>query len=242
MSLADVSVAIPVNLAAEDALDRREQLMAAAARVLVRDGSAGMRVRDVALEAGVSTGIVHYYFGSKDEMLVDALRWAIGKPAERFAELRRDGDHLRVLATLLEVSLPHPGVLFDEYVLWLELWTAVTHDASLQPLCEELAGDYRDELVKLVDEGTTAGAFHPIAEPGEVAERISAMVDGLCFRSVVGYSWTPLDRVRTMLRAFACEQLGIVPADLPEIRLSRRRASVGAEMPDEGRHHEEETR
>ena len=222
MALADATVAIPENLSAADALDRREQLIAAAARVLVRDGSAGMRVRDVAVEAGVSTGIVHYYFGSKDEILVDALRWAIGKPAERFAELRRDGDHLRVLATLLEVSLPHPGVLFDEYVLWLELWTAVTHDPALQPLCEELAADYREELVKLVREGTSAGAFHPVAAPDEVAERISAMVDGLCFRSVVGYSWTPLVRVRTMLRAFACEQLGIVPANLPEMRLSPR--------------------
>ncbi len=218
----DVSVAIPLNLSADDALDRREHLMAAAARVLVRDGSAGMRVRDVAVEAGVSTGIVHYYFGSKDEMLVDALRWAIGKPAERFAALRLDGDYLRVLASLLEVSLPHPGVLFDEYVLWLELWTAATHDASLRPLCEELAADYRDELVKLVEEGTSAGAFHPVAEPGVVAERISAMVDGLCFRTVVGYSWTPLERVRGLLRQFACEQLGVDLDALPAIQLSRR--------------------
>ena len=222
MALMDVSVAIPLNLSADDALDRREHLMAAAARVLVRDGSAGMRVRDVAVEAGVSTGIVHYYFGSKDEMLVDALRWAIGKPAERFAALRVDGEYLRVLASLLEVSLPHPGVLFDEYVLWLELWTAATHDASLRPLCEELAADYRDELVKLVEEGTSAGAFHPVAEPRVVAERISAMVDGLCFRTVVGYSWTPLERVRGLLRQFACEQLGVDLDELPAIQLSRR--------------------
>ena len=56
MALGDVSVAIPLNLAAEDSLDRREQLMAAAARVLVRDGSEGLRVRDVAVEAGVRDG------------------------------------------------------------------------------------------------------------------------------------------------------------------------------------------
>ena len=229
MALTDVGVAIPEDLAASDELDRREHLMAAAARVLVRDGSAGMRVRDVAVEAGVSTGIVHYYFGSKDEMLVDALRWAIGKPAERFADIRRDGDHLKVLATLLEVSLPHPGVLFDEYVLWLELWTAVTHDSTLQPLCEELAADYREELLRLVIEGTEAGAFHPVAAPEVVAERISAMVDGLCFRTIVGYSWTPLERVRDLLRSFACEQLGVRPEVLPEIHLSRRQADGPSE-------------
>ena len=222
MALADSGVAIPVDLSADDALDRREHLMAAAARVLVRDGTAGMRVRDVAVEAGVSTGVVHYYFGSKDEMLVHALRWAIGKPAERFAGLRQSGDHLHVLAALLEVSLPYPGVLFDEYVLWLELWTAATHDPALQPVCEDLASDYRDEIFALVKEGTNAGAFRPVADIDVVAERISAMVDGLCFRNVVGYSWTPLERVRALLRAFACEQLGISPEDLPEIPLSRR--------------------
>ena len=222
MALTDTGVAIPVDLLADDALDRREHLMAAAARVLVRDGTAGMRVRDVAVEAGVSTGVVHYYFGSKDEMLVDALRWAIGKPAERFAELRQDADHLHVLAALLEVSLPYPGVLYDQYVLWLELWTAVTHDAALQPLCEDLAAGYRDEMVALVADGTAAGAFAPVADVEVVAERISAMVDGLCFRSVVGYSWTSIDRVRDLLRAFACEQLGIPPEALPEIPLSRR--------------------
>jgi len=47
------------------------------------------------------------------------------------------------------------------------------------------------------------------------------MVDGLSFRSVVGYSWMPLDRVRDLLCAFACEQLGIEPDALPQVRLDR---------------------
>jgi AcrR family transcriptional regulator len=49
----------------------------------------------------VSTGVVHYYFGSKDEILVEALRWATRAPIQRFAELRRGGDHLKALAALL---------------------------------------------------------------------------------------------------------------------------------------------
>ena len=201
--------------------DKREHLLAAAARVLVRDGTAGLRIRDVALEAGVSTGVVHYYFGSKDEILVEALRWATRAPIQRFAELRRGGDHLTALAALLEVSLPHPGVLFDEYVLWLEFWSTVSHDASLLPLCEELATAYGDQVAALVNEGTASGAFHPVTDPDTVAVRLIAMVDGLSFRSVVGYSWMSLARVRDLLRAFACEQLGIEPDALPQVRLNR---------------------
>jgi len=201
--------------------DKREHLLAAAARVLVRDGTAGLRIRDVAIEAGVSTGVVHYYFGGKDEILVEALRWATRAPVDRLAELRSDGDHLFALAALIEVSLPHPGVLHDEYVLWLEFWTAVSHQPELRPLCEELAIAYRDEWEHLVNDGTAAGAFNPVASPSIVAERLIAIVDGLCFRSVVGYSWMPLDHVRTMLRSFACEQLGLRESDLPTVRLDR---------------------
>lgn len=199
--------------------DKREHLLAAAARVLVRDGTARLRIRDVAAEAGVSTGVVHYYFGSKDEILIEALRWATRAPVQRFAELRRGGDHVTALAALIEVSLPHPGVLFDEYVLWLEFWSAVSHDPTLLPLCEELARAYHDEVVALVLDGTAAGAFRPAADPEAVAERLIAVVDGLSFRSVVGYSWMPLDHVREMLRSFACEQLGLDPSTLPEVRL-----------------------
>ena len=215
------ALARPPRLSPES--DKREHLLAAAARVIARDGTAGVRIRDVAMEAGVSTGVVHYYFGSKDEILIEALRWATRSPVERFTELRRDGDALLAVAALIEVSLPHPGVLHDEYVLWLEFWSAVSHDPSLLPLCEELAGSYRREVLDLVREGARTGAFRPVADPDTVADRLIAMVDGLCFRSAVGYSWMALDHVRAMLRAFACEQLGIPAGMLPEVTLGRDR-------------------
>lgn len=208
--------------------DKREHLLAAAAQVLVRDGTAGLRIRDVAVAAGVSTGVVHYYFGSKDEILVEALRWAVRGPVRRLGDLRGSGDYARSLAAFLEMSLPHPGVLRDEYVLWLELWSAVCHDPSLLPVCEELTALFRGEVMELVNEGTEAGTFHPVASPTEVSERIIALVESLCLSSAIGYSWMPLDRVRHLLRSFACEQLGLDPADLPDVHLDH------AEQPPAG--------
>jgi hypothetical protein len=184
----------------------------------VRLGSS-VRTRDIAEEAGVSTGVVHYYFGSKSDLLVEALRWATREPVERFAELRGDGDHLTAVAALIEVSLPHEGPLFDEYVLWLDFWARVAHDPELLPLCEDLASAYRDQVVDLIREGAAAGAFHPVADALDVAERLIAIVDGLAFRTVVGYSWLPLPRVRILLRDFVCEQLGINPDELPDLHL-----------------------
>ncbi len=50
-----------------------EAFLDAAERVLVRDGAAGISTRQLATEAGQNHGLVHYYFGSVDELLLQVL-------------------------------------------------------------------------------------------------------------------------------------------------------------------------
>ena len=49
-------------------------LLDAAERMLVSDGYARITTRSVAAEAGVNHGLVHYYFGSKERLLVEVVR------------------------------------------------------------------------------------------------------------------------------------------------------------------------
>ena len=56
------------------AADTRERLLRAAADVFARRGYEGTRVSEVAEAAGLSNGAMYAYFGSKAELLVDALR------------------------------------------------------------------------------------------------------------------------------------------------------------------------
>src|SRR5437764_14675124 len=55
----------------------------AAERLLVRDGAAGISTRLLAREAGQNHGLVHYYFGSVDELLLQALERFTGRVLER---------------------------------------------------------------------------------------------------------------------------------------------------------------
>ena len=68
---------------------RREQIVKATIRCLARDGATGLRMKRVAAEAGVSQGILHYYFTNKRAMLIAALQ-----------TVQADLDHR--LRTLLE--------------------------------------------------------------------------------------------------------------------------------------------
>ena len=66
----------------EAATSRRDTatsaLLDAAERLLIETGYAGLTTRGVAAEAGVNHGLVHYYFGSMEELLLQVL--------ERFTE------------------------------------------------------------------------------------------------------------------------------------------------------------
>jgi AcrR family transcriptional regulator len=66
---------------------RREEattaLLDAAERLLISDGYAGLTTRGVAAEAGVNHGLVHYYFGSMEELLLQVLERFAARLTER---------------------------------------------------------------------------------------------------------------------------------------------------------------
>jgi AcrR family transcriptional regulator len=193
--------------------ERLEQILAAACRAILERGFPATRIADVARAAGVSTGTVHYYFATKDEVLVAALKWA---SARLLARVERAGAERATqrLARLLAVSVPHPGPARDEYVLWIELWLRVLHQPELLPECEAISARWRGSFHAVVRDGAAAGEFAPAAPPDEVAERLVALVDGLGFETALGYSWTSPERMHARLVELAAEQLGVDPAAL----------------------------
>ena len=64
-----------------------EALLDAAERLLVDVGHAGITTRRLAEEAGVNHGLVHYYFGSNENLLVRALERFTERLIERQREL-----------------------------------------------------------------------------------------------------------------------------------------------------------
>ncbi len=68
--------------------DPREQLLAAAERVLVRDGPNALTSRSVTAEAGVAKGVLHRHFADFDELLVQLARARIARFEVRSDVLR----------------------------------------------------------------------------------------------------------------------------------------------------------
>src|SRR4029079_18593575 len=58
------------------AVVRRDQMLAAAAQLIAERGFSETRIADVATRVGASPALVIYYFGTKDSLLTEALRWS----------------------------------------------------------------------------------------------------------------------------------------------------------------------
>ena len=115
-------------------LSAEEALLDAAERLLVDVGYAGITTRRLADQAGVNHGLVHYYFGSNENLLVQAL--------ERFTERLIDRQRELYAADLPFVEkwrtamryLVSEDVTYEK--VWLELQALAWNNADL---CARLA-------------------------------------------------------------------------------------------------------
>ncbi|HEV3378935.1 MAG TPA: TetR/AcrR family transcriptional regulator [Thermoleophilaceae bacterium] len=190
--------------------NRPEQILAAACRAIQQRGFANTRIADIAAEADMSTGAIHYWFEVKDEVLIAALKWASGQLFDRLERLAAEaGSERERLALLLEHAVPVHGPRRGEYVLWIELWVRALQEPDLLPECEALSRRWRGYFFETVRRGAEAGEFSPVPDPDDAAERLLALADGLGFELLLEYSWTSPERMRKRLYAFAAEQLGI---------------------------------
>jgi AcrR family transcriptional regulator len=193
--------------------EREESILAAARHALAERGFEATRIADIARGAGVSTGTVHYYFKTKDDVLLAALRWANETPYRRLeTALEEEGDPVSQLAMLIDVAVPYPGWLREQYLLWIELVSRVLRGTELRPDSRKVGVRWRRYFREVIEEGERTGAFQPVASADEVAERLVGLADGLAFKALAG-DVTP-ERVHELLRRFAAEQLGVGPASL----------------------------
>ena len=155
--------ALAAGVPARDRSSRaRENIRAAACRAFAARGPSATRIADIAREAGVSSAIIHYYYKSKDEVLLAALQWANEHTSRQLLELRQQtSDPIELLRRTIDLAIPSEGVLRDEYVLWIETWARVRLHPRLLAECAAMSESWTRFFEQLVEDGTTAGRVPP---------------------------------------------------------------------------------
>jgi len=154
---------------------RRQSLIEATARVLARDGATGASVRPIAIEAGVSPGLINHYFAGI-EALIAATYSAVGDQVSNAlaAAVATAGDDPRARLTAYVTASFAPPIA-DRALLatWIAFWS-LTGKPQIAERHDAIYARYREDLEALLAECGIAAADRRLT-----AIAITALVDGL---------------------------------------------------------------
>lgn len=190
----------------------RDRILDAACELIAEVGIDEVRIARIARAAGVSTALVHYHFDTREALLGEALEHSFELAGA--VRMREEGDDeeggtaARRLADAIDSCLPWPGVLERDWVLWVELWLRAVRNPTLQPVAARLYERYRAWLEKPIAEGVESGEFER-CDPGELADRAMALVDGYSVRALLGDPAMDLRAARRAIGAALAPQLGL---------------------------------
>ena len=150
---------------------------------VARRGISGSTFEHVAREAGVSRGLLHYYFGTKERLLVEVVR----RDAEhRIARLdaplgaaQSADEILQALVANLEDSIQNdPGF----WVLLFDLFTAGRRNPEIQREIAELFNRTRDHVVEIFETKAREGVLELRYDANAVVGFLFALADGIALQ------------------------------------------------------------
>ncbi|MDH2392687.1 TetR/AcrR family transcriptional regulator [Streptomyces sp. HNM0663] len=185
----------------------RESVLAAAMATIAERGLDGLTMAGLGREVGMSSGHLLYYFGTKDELLLQTLEWSEGRlGAERSALLSRQAPAAERLSAYVDLYVPE-GHRDPHWTLWLEVWNrSQDADADARARQAAIEGVWHRDLVALLAEGVSRGEFRPV-DPDRYATRLRALLDGFSVHVAVGIPGTGREQALAHVREFLADTL-----------------------------------
>jgi AcrR family transcriptional regulator len=180
------SVAAPKRLEGEKA----QRIIAAMRSSVGTRGAAGSTFDVVAREAGVSRGLLHYYFGSKEQLLVEVVRHdcevRIASMGARIAKATTADEIIAALVLGLEEFIESepgsPAVIY-------ELLSASRHSEDIRTELAELYRRWRADLADSLRTKEREGVVRLDADPDSVASMLFCLGDGFGIQVLSDPEW-----------------------------------------------------
>jgi AcrR family transcriptional regulator len=160
----------------------RQMILEMAWRLIAKCGYRNVRISDIAAACGTSTGTIHYYFATKDDVLNESLRHNAKLSFDRqIAELDTIHDALQRLKRLAELQFPAAGLMRDEWSVCLQIWNEAPLNAEVRSLHVDSYNHWYHMVAMTIRLGQEQGAFRE-QDPDDAAIRLSALINGLGVR------------------------------------------------------------
>ncbi|SEK55401.1 transcriptional regulator, TetR family [Colwellia chukchiensis] len=161
--------------------ERRSALINATLRCIIKEGHAGLSVRKVCQEAGVSAGLLTHHFTGKEELIIEAYRFLTKDIYSRINQSLAqvsEPSALKKLRLFIDVSFRRPVLDKDYLMVWLVFWGL----SKQKPAIAVLRNEVNDTVISTLEKLMTATVSELSLEAVNVrlaATGLSALMDGL---------------------------------------------------------------
>lgn len=193
---------------------RRVEMLRAAAELICERGFGDTRIADVARRAGVSSALVIYYFGTRDRLLVDALRYSEESFYEAAEKMLAEVTSLRERLSLLirwtcvpEGNDEIPGA----WGLWFDLWAQAFRHDEIKAGRAELDARWRKMIVDAI-KSATESELDANVNARMFALEFAVLLDGLSIQVALEDPEIDSDMAYDIAMRFAERELNLPPA------------------------------
>jgi AcrR family transcriptional regulator len=159
--------------------EKAERIVDAMRRCVAERGISGATFEHVSREAGVSRGLLHYYFGTKERLLIEALR---SDAETRIAMLDRPLACAKTVDEVIEVLVSGAEAVLEAdpgfYVILYELFTAGRQNAEIRLELAELYERNRRHLAEILQRKGAEGVLKLRLDADAVVTYMFAAADG----------------------------------------------------------------
>ncbi len=206
------------------------QIVQAAIRVLARQGYAHTSLMDIAREAGMSKGAVHYHYPTKEALIQEVLETACDAVQKRTLAAWPTGDAFQGLRKSLETLWAVRAERSDEALVVADLIAQALYDDNLRP---RLADFYRlaaAQIAEHLGKELDAVGIQPKIPMSILPRLVIGLLDGLVMQAFVDPDvLSPED----VVRAIETLALGLLEPKPPARQASTAPEKPAAAAPDD---------
>ncbi len=186
--------------------EKRERILNAAEKCLRENGLNALNIRDIAKEAGVSLGSVHYYFSVKEHILMEIFEQFVIRVSEATLSRVQDANPRKVIIDVVDGFFAELSRDPETCHIFIDLWGHVSKYEDLRSLLNKYYSNSLEWLVNLIEKGNKQGLFK-VENPALTAIQIIAIIDGLKVQVHLFESEVDLDGLKDDCKNFILHAL-----------------------------------
>ncbi|MFI6096371.1 TetR/AcrR family transcriptional regulator [Lentzea sp. NPDC051213] len=178
--------------------ERREKVLRQVIAVIAERGYDRTRFADVATVSGVAVSTLQFYFGSREDMLVEALHRSIEEEVLALeSSYRPESSPWERLVALVDRGLDPAAQITGKMLL--EFWHASARDPQLRAVGAYLCQRYRQPFIDAIRAGVEHGSFRTADDPEDVVTVLNGILEGLIIPRVLEHDYYHVQQVRKIV-------------------------------------------